>query len=107
MRKQNKSNPKTRPNFLDVSFEVPGHIAFKRLEVIDRRKYRQRERVPELTGCMNKGLGISVNSCIRELDRKRVRVCCQTGVTWATQRRRDTIEKFGRAVTMVVAIEKG
>ena len=40
MRKQNKSNPKTRPNFLDVSFEVPGHIAFKRLEVEDIGKCR-------------------------------------------------------------------
>ena len=76
------------------------------MEIKDRGKYRQRETVPELTSCMHEGLGISVNSCIRELDRKGVRVCCQTGVTSTTQRRRDAIGKFRRAVTMVVAIEK-
>ena len=53
---------------------MPGHIAFKRLEIIDRGKYRQRKTVPELTSFIHKGLRVSVDSCIRKLDRKGVRV---------------------------------
>ena len=69
-----KTMPKTMANSVYSSSEMPGHIAFKRLEVIDRGKYRRRETVPELTSFIHKGLRVSVNSCIRELDRKRVRV---------------------------------
>ncbi len=42
------------------------------LQVIGRRKYRQRKAVPEVTSERDEGMMILVDSCIRGLDRIRV-----------------------------------
>ena len=46
-----------------------------------------------------------VNSCIRELDRKGVRVSRKSGAARPPERGRHAVSKFRRAVTMKITIE--
>merc|ERR1712035_185319 len=61
-----------------MDFEVKKKNDFF-FEVVGRWKYRFRKSVPEFTSERDEGMKMLVNSCIRELDRKGVRVSRKSG----------------------------
>ena len=54
--------------------KVSSYSSLDRFQVRGWRKYRIRKRVPKFNSVKDKGVKILVNSCIRKMDRKAVRV---------------------------------
>ncbi|MCP3679900.1 MAG: hypothetical protein GY782_06360 [Gammaproteobacteria bacterium] len=64
-----------------------------------------RKTVPEFTSRKKERLSILVNSCIRSLDRPRVRLSRLSGVDKPGKQGRHAVSKFRRTVFMIIAIE--
>ncbi len=75
---------------------MPSYSPFEGIQVLGRRKYRQRKAVPEFTSDRNERVKVLVYSRIRNLDSKRVSLGIKL---------RHAVSKFRRTVSMKITIE--
>ncbi len=76
-----------------------------KIQVVGRRKYRERKAVPEFTSNRDERLKVLVHSCIRSLDSIRVSLCRKTYTARPWEEVRHGGSMFRRAVSLKIAIE--
>ena len=66
---------------------------------------RQRKRVPEFTSVRDERVKILINSCIRKMDRIRMRRSRKSCAARPREGGRHTVSKFRREVSMKIPVE--
>ena len=89
----------------NLARKMSWYFSLKAVQVIGRRKYSNRKRVPEFTSGRKERMEILINSCIRELDRVRVRGRRKPSAARPWERGRHAVSKFRRAVSVKIAVE--
>ena len=72
--------------------------------MIGRLKIRQKKRIPEFTSVRDERV-ILVNSCIRKIDRIRMRRSAKSCAANPREVGRHAVSRFRRAVSMKIAVE--
>ena len=82
------------------------YLSLETVQVIGRRKYRSRKRVPEFTRERDERLRILVYSCIREVDRIGVRGRGKSCAARPREHGRHAVRKIRGAVSMKIAVKE-
>ena len=81
------------------------YLSLETVQVIGRRKYRGRKRVPKFTREWDERLRVLVNSCIREVNRIGVRGRGKYCATRPQEEGSHAVSMIKRVVSMKIAVE--